>query len=169
MPSLNLPIPGDVKRIANDLHPRLTAFESVRDDLTLVVKRIDGDEWRANPGRVRERLRRVLDETRSFPVRVTGVDCFVDPPAGTAPVVYLAVDGPRLHRLHGRLCREFDPVEGIEGDDYVPHVTLARGGRVADAERLREVPVDPVEWTASEAMVWDRRYREAADWFQLRG
>lgn len=169
MASLNLPVPGDVRRLANDFHPRLTRFDSVRDDYTLVVKRLDGDAWRADPARIRERVRRVLDRTRPFRVSVTGVDVFIDPAAGTGPVVYLAVESPGLHRLHGRLCREFDPVESIEGEDYIPHVTLARGGRVDDAERLAAEPVDDVEWTASEAMVWDARYREAVDWFTLRG
>lgn len=169
MASVNLPIPGDVKRLANDLHPKLTRFDTVREEQTLVVKRIDSHEWRADPDRVRERLRQVFDRTHPFPVRVTGVDVFDEPTAGTAPVVYLAVESPGLHHLHGRLCREFDPVEGIEGDDYTPHITLARGGRVEDAERLAGEPLDGVEWTVSEAMVWDRRYREAADWFTLRG
>lgn len=169
MVSLNLPVPGAVRRIANDLRPQLARFDSVRDDHTLVVKRLDGDAWRADPARVRERLRQVLDRTRPFSVRVTGVDVFTEPAAGTGPVVYLAVESPGLHRLHGRLCREFDPVEGIEAGDYVPHVTLARGGRVDDAERLATEPVDPIEWTASEAVVWDARYREAVDWFTLWG
>lgn len=166
--SLNLPIPGAVKRIANDFHPSLTAFDNVRENHTFVVKRIDSKAWRADPHRVRERLRRVVERTPPFEVRVWGVDFFADPPSGTAPVVYLAVESPGLHQLHGRLCREFDPVEGIEGEAYTPHITLARGGRVEDAERLAHEPVDPVTWTASELMVWDRRYREAADWFKLR-
>jgi hypothetical protein len=165
--SLNLPIPGEVKRLANDLHPSLTQFDNVRDEHTLVVKRIDSHQWRRDPHRVRERLRQVIDRTGPFEVRVAGIDFFADPPAGTAPVVYLAIESPGLHQLHGRLCREFDAVEGIEGEAYTPHVTLARGGHIEDAEQMALEPVEPITWTANEVMVWDRRYREAADWYKL--
>lgn len=169
MASLNLPIPGAVKQFANDLYPSLTQFDNVRDEHTMVIKRIDSREWRADAHRVRERLRQVIDRTGPFQVRVSGIDFFADPPAGTAPVVYLAIESPGLHQLHGRLCRIFDPVDGIEGEAYTPHITLARGGRVDDAERLAAEPVENLTWTVNEVMVWSREYREAADWFKLRG
>lgn len=169
MASLNIPIPGEVKRVASDLYPKLTPFKTVRDRYTLVAKRLDDDAWRENPARVRERLRQILDHTAPFSVRIDGIDYFAEPPAGSAPVVYFDIDSPGLHQLHGRLCREFPAVEGIEGPEYTPHITLARGATLDDAERLATESFDPIEWTVSEAVVWDRQYREAVDRFTLRG
>lgn len=85
-----------------------------------------------------------------------------------------------LHELHGRLVDEFGAVAGLEGDDYVPHVTLARGwegrGDPADAvERLRErtaAEIDReggVRWTVDELGVWTREYKEIAARVPLRG
>jgi 2'-5' RNA ligase len=51
----------------------------------------------------------------------------------------------------------------MEGDDYVPHVTLARGGSVADAADLASRrSIDAVGWTAGELRIRDSRYREDA-------
>jgi 2'-5' RNA ligase len=70
-------------------------------------------------------------------------------------VVYLAVESPGLRSLHERLCDEFDVVDGVEGDDYTPHVTVARGGERAAAERLVGREIDPVEWTVEELVFHD--------------
>jgi 2'-5' RNA ligase len=161
--SLNVPVPGEVERLAADLHPRLLSFETLRDRHTLVVKRL-GDE---SLSRVRERLRAPLTGAPAFEARITGVDYFADPPRGSGPVVYLAVESPGIERLHRRLTDEFDPIEGLEGDDYVPHVTLARGGSVEDAEALADLDVDPVTWTVSRLVLWDATYRETAASFGL--
>ncbi|WP_049980352.1 2'-5' RNA ligase family protein [Halolamina rubra] len=166
---MNLRVPPAVERLADSLHPKLTPFERVRERHTLVVKRIEADTWQRGGGGVRERLRRVLDETRPFPVRIDGVDYFADPPDGRGPVVYLSVESEGIRQLHRRLCREFPVVDALEGENYVPHVTLARGGSVADAERVADTEIDPVEWTAERALTWDREHREAVDRFQLRG
>ena len=165
MYSLNVPVPGSVARVAADLHPRLVAFETVRERHTLVAKRFEADDR----NRLRERLRDALRGTSPFEVRTTGVDYFEHAAAGRSPVVYLAVESPGLESLHRRLVRTFGAADGVEGDDYVPHVTLARGGRVADAERLAEASVDPVSWTASELDLWSAEYREAVESVRLRG
>ncbi|ELZ44283.1 hypothetical protein C464_15660 [Halorubrum coriense DSM 10284] len=78
--------------------------------------------------------------------------------------MYLAVESDGLVRLHRRLCAAFGVVEGIEGDDYVPHVTLARGGdpgpgAVAD---LVAAEFDPIRWRVHALDVWDPEYREPA-------
>ncbi|MFB6154870.1 MAG: 2'-5' RNA ligase family protein [Haloferacaceae archaeon] len=163
MYSLNVPVPGDVERLAGDLHARLLPFDRIRERHTLVVKRL-GD---GSLSRVRERLRTSLAGAPAFEARVAGVDYFADPPVGSAPVVYLAVESPGVERLHRRLVGEFDPVSGLEGDDYVPHVTLARGGSIADAEALTGVEFTPVTWTVSRLELWDATHREAAASFGL--
>ncbi|MGQ4556523.1 2'-5' RNA ligase family protein [Halobellus sp. GM3] len=165
--SLNVPVPGQVARLASELHPELTRFERIRERHTLLAKRFDTalDDHADSLPRLRERLRPLLRRhaPASLELRVTGLDYFETPPRGPGPVVYLAVESADLRALHRRLCDSFGTVEGLEGDGYVPHVTLARGGRVADAADLvarREI--EPIEWTAGELRVWDSRYREDA-------
>ena len=170
MYSLNVPVPGPVRRLAADLAPDLAAFGTVRDRHTLVVKRFDGEESLA---RLRERSRRVLSDVGPFEVRVTGVDAFENPVYGEGPVVYLGVEGDGLRRVHDRFVAEFGAVEGLEGDDYTPHVTLARGrtgSANADSalDRLRAREVD-LSWTADELGIWSREYREIAARLPLRG
>ncbi|MFB6089787.1 MAG: 2'-5' RNA ligase family protein [Halobellus sp.] len=164
--SLNVPVPGRVGRLAGDLHPELSRFERIRDRHTLVAKRFDTDRDADADSlpRLRERLRPLLRRSPGpIDLRITGLEHFADPPRGTGPVIYLAVESADLEALHRRLCEAFGVVEGIEGDDYVPHVTLARGGRVDDARDVVERrEIDPIAWTADELRVWDSRYREAA-------
>ena len=64
------------------------------------------------------------------------------------------------------LVDAYGVVEGLEGDDYVPHVTLARGGSVVDVERVAG-EIEGVSWTVSELVIWDSRYREAVSRYSL--
>ncbi|MFB6092111.1 MAG: 2'-5' RNA ligase family protein [Haloquadratum sp.] len=165
--SLNVPVPGRVERTTAELQPELVRFERLRERHSLVAKRFDTalDDDADSLPRLRERLRRLLRRHApdDLDLRVTGLDYFEDPLRGPGPVVYLAVDSPDLVALHRRLCESFGTVEGLEGDGYVPHVTLARGGDVDDAAALAErTHPDPVDWTARELHVWDSRYREVA-------
>ncbi|RLM91016.1 2'-5' RNA ligase family protein [Halobellus sp. Atlit-38R] len=173
--SLNVPVPGQVDRLASELHPKLTRFERIRERHTLLAKRFDTalDDDADSLPRLRERLRPILRERRSggsgIDLRVTGLDYFETPPRGPGPVVYLTVESPDLHALHRRLCESFGTVEGMEGEGYVPHVTLARGGRIADAADLVDrTEIEPVAWTANEVQIWDSRYREPAARIPLR-
>jgi 2'-5' RNA ligase len=157
--SFNVPVPNAVSRLAADLHPRLVAFDRLRDHHTLVCKRFETDDRH----RLRERLRNVLDPTPAFAARVTGIDCFADPVRGPGPVVYLAVESPGLRDLHRRLVDAFGAVADLEGPDYTPHVTLARGGSVDAARDLASLDIDPVSWTVSELALWSRE-RRAPTW-----
>ena len=178
--SLNVPLSPAVERLATDLHPKLTGFDHVRDRRTLVCKRFgvgdvrDEEGERADRGdappreealdRLRERLRRPLAGVDPFEVAVTGVDVFDAPRSGSRPVVYLSVERDELVRVHRRLCDAFGAVEGIEGDEYVPHITLARGGNpepgvVAD---LVDAEFDPIRWRVHALDVWDPEFREVA-------
>ncbi len=163
--SLNAPVPGRVARIADDLSPHLSAFDHRRRRHSVVCKRLG--EGRRGP--LAERVRRVLSGAPAVEARIDGIDVFENPPKGSAPVVYLAVESPGLHRLHERLCEVFDPIPVLEGDDYVPHVTLARDADVETARRLAERSVDPVTWTVSELQFWDATDREVVRRFSLPG
>jgi 2'-5' RNA ligase len=154
--SLNVPVPGGVARLAADLAPQLSVFASVRDQHTLVAKRFES----GTPATVRARLRETVAPVPAFEARTDGLGVFETPPRGAAPVVYLAVESPGLRRLHEALVAAFGAVEGLEGPDYVPHVTLARGGSLAAARRLAETDVPDVTWTVSQLDVWDPDYRE---------
>ncbi len=176
--SLNVPLPPAVGRLAGDLHPKLSGFDRLRDRHTLVCKRFGVDDVGAGePDRprppkseavetLRRDLRGLLSGTVPFETAVTGVDAFESPASGAGPVVYLVVESDELVRLHRRLCAAYDAIEGIEGDEYVPHVTLARGGdseAVTDAlDRVRSVDVEPIRWRVHALDLYDPEFREVA-------
>jgi len=153
--SLNAPVPSAVARLASGLAAGLHDAD-VRTRHTLVVKRLGNGDRATVAGRVRE----ALAGAPACEARVTGLDAFDDPTAGRAPVVYLAVESPGLVRVHERLCEAFDRVAGLEGEAYVPHVTVARGG---DARRLLDREVEPVTWTVDRLELWDPAYRETVE------
>ncbi|MFH5799602.1 2'-5' RNA ligase family protein [Haladaptatus sp. CMAA 1911] len=157
--SLNVPVPGEIARLAEELRPALYGFDTVRDQQTLVVKRFGNDE---NYDRLEMRVRTALVGTPTFEARISGIDRFETPTRGDGPVVYLAVESPGLQRLHRELTEEFDAIEGLEGEEYVPHVTLARGGDIETARQLAERDIDPVSWTVTELHLWDAKYDETA-------
>ncbi|MFB6127789.1 MAG: 2'-5' RNA ligase family protein [Halolamina sp.] len=158
MASLNAAVPPRVRRLAAELHPRLTPFDSVRDRHSLLVKRLGDDEPLT---RLRERLRPLLARTDPINVVVTGIDTFEDPPVGAAPVVYLAVESPGLDRLHRRLVDEFGAIRELEGESYEMHVTLARGGDPEAAAALTDRDVSRLEWTVDELELYDSQYDAA--------
>ncbi|MFB6308281.1 MAG: 2'-5' RNA ligase family protein, partial [Haloarculaceae archaeon] len=153
MYSLNVPVPTAVSRLATDIAADLpNARARTRGDHTLVCKRLGAGD--ASYHRIEARVRDALTGTPAFAARVASVDLFEDAATGPSPVVYLAVESPGLEALHERLCDVFDPADGLEGDDYVPHVTIARGGSVEAARRLAATGIDPVEWTVSELVFY---------------
>lgn len=168
MYSLNVPVPAAVARLASDVAAELPGARArARDEHTLVCKRL-GDPGAEGYGqaspragaddavhRLEARLREALAGTPPFEARVDSVGVFADPPTGPAPVVYLAVESPGLREIHGRLCEHFDPVDAIEGDGYVPHVTVARGGDAAAARALEGNNIGPVEWAVEELVLHD--------------
>jgi 2'-5' RNA ligase len=147
--SLNVPVPGRVARVASDLAPALAGFEEVRDRHTLVLKRF-GEVEPARFPRIRQRARAALADTAPFEARITHIGLFEQPTIGAAPVVYLGVESEGLQAAHRRLTETFDVVEGFEGDGYVPHVTVARGGDREAARALTDREIEPVAWTVSE-------------------
>jgi len=154
--SVNVPVPGRVRTLANELYPELVGFDSVREDHSCLLKRLGDAEHVAA---LQHRAHRALEGAPAVEARITGIDYFEEPPLGSAPVVYLAVESPGLESIHQDLTDSFDAVPGLEGPDYVPHVTLARGGDAATARRLADRDVDPITWTVSELEFWDGAYR----------
>jgi hypothetical protein len=178
--SLNVPVPSGVARLASDLARELPgARPRRRGEHTLVCKRLDAGGSPGGPtgrdvgrghdtaGRLDTRVREALAGTPPFAARVVGVDQFREAVTGPSPVVYLAVESPGLRELHERACETFDPVEGLEGDDYTPHVTVARGGSPAAVEAVCERSVDPVEWTVDELQVYDAEHAQPVSTLSL--
>ena len=184
--SLNVPLAPAAERLASDLQSKPSGFDRVRDRRTLVCKRFgvedvpervpgaDASAGAPVPGpspprpdalaALRDDLRPLLAGTDPFPLAVTGFDAFDAPASGSGPVLYLTVESDALVRLHRRLCAAYGAVEGIEGDDYVPHVTVARGGDpepgvVAD---LVAAEFDPIRWRVHALDLYDPEFREVA-------
>jgi len=156
--SLNAPVPSAVGRLATSLGSRLAdARVRPRGEHTLVCKRLGDGDYHDIEARARDALR----GAPAVEARVASVGVFGRPATGPAPVVYLAVESPGLVDVHRRLCDAFDPVDGLEGDDYVPHVTVARGGSHELAGRLLDADFDPIEWTVSELRFYDAERGES--------
>ncbi|MFW6017554.1 MAG: 2'-5' RNA ligase family protein [Halapricum sp.] len=164
MYSLNVPPPSAVTRLASELArevPRARARP--RGEHTLVCKRLgDGDG-----ARIASQAREALTGVAPFELQVSSVDLFETATTGSGPVVYLDVESRGLRELHRRLCDVFDPVEGIEADDYTPHVTIARGGDLAGARRLARTEIEPITWTADRVSVWDSHRNVSVREFSL--
>jgi len=154
--SVNVPVPGRVRELAAGLYPSLSTFETVRENHSLLLKRLgDAD----HVAQLQHRTHRALEGAPAVEARVTGIDVFEDPPLGNAPVVYLAVESPGLESIHADLVDAFGAVEGLEADDYVPHVTLARGGDLEAARRLTDREIEPITWTVNGLEFFDGSYR----------
>lgn len=154
MYSVNASVPGRVRHLADRLHPDLLAFESIREDHAILVKRL-GDEHFDS---LADRSRRAIAGTPPIEAAVTGIDYFENPTLGPAPVVYLTVESPGLERVHEQLVEELGAIDNLEGPDYTMHVTLARGGDLADAKALAATEIEPVSWTISELQFYDARH-----------
>ena len=163
MYSLNVPVPSGVARLASDLARELPGARArPRGEHTLVCKRLDPGSGPDAVHRLDARLREALAGAPPFAARVSGIEQFREAVTGPSPVVYLAVESPGLLELHDRLVDEFGAIEGLEGEDYTPHVTLARDGDMASAERAAAYDVEPVSWTVTELEFFDSKYREVA-------
>jgi len=173
--SLNVPLPPAVDRLAAALEAAVDDGEH-RTRHTLVCKRVSAVEHAETRAETRaetsaaalETLQNRLEPVRAaaepFELALTGVDAFEARPAATDTVVYLTVESPGLMRLHRRLCAVFEPVDGIEADAYVPHVTLSRGSDPSEvrAALAAEAQSLPVRWRAHELEVYDAAFREVA-------
>jgi 2'-5' RNA ligase len=165
--SLNIQVPAPVAQLASNLARDLPgAHARTRDEHTLLVKRLGGqDGFEAE--RLPSRVRQAILGTAPFEVAVTGVEVFEEPETGTGPVVYLAVESPGLVALHERLCEEFEPVAHLEGDEYVPHVTIARGGDLGVAKSVAEREVEAVTFEVTDLVIWDAERSLATTRFSL--
>lgn len=164
MYSLNVPVPGAIAERAWALRSQLLDFEQLRDELTLVIKRLpveSGIELDSELPSIRD----TLSGVDPFPVSLTGIDTFCTPPAGSAPVVYFVVESPAIHSIHERFIQEYGVVPDIEGEAYTPHITLARGG--GQSTDITAIELEPITWTVDRLLVWDSKRSLPAAEFAL--
>lgn len=167
MYSLNAPVPLAIARLALELAEDLPgADRRTRGEHTLLVKRLGTDRDAHLDHRI-ERVRETLRGVAPFAVRITGVDWFPAPETGTGPVVYLDVESPALVGLHGALCEVIEPVAHMEGEAYVPHITIARGGDPETARRLTEGDLEARYYTVDELVVRDAHRDVATTRFSM--
>jgi len=166
--SLNVPVPGQVAALASDIARELPAARArCRGEHTLCVKRLDDTGAERTYSRLEAHARETLTGQQAFEVRVTGVAYFEMAVTGSTPVVYLIVESPELRRLHERMAAVFEPVESIEGPEYTPHVTVARGGSLSAARRATDRQVEPITWTVTELSFWDAARHQAVSTVSL--
>ncbi|MFB6132924.1 MAG: 2'-5' RNA ligase family protein [Halanaeroarchaeum sp.] len=168
MYSLNVPLPPRVRDVAASLRPALVGFDRVRDDRsrTLVLKRLAADDRREFLTARRD-AREALRGAPVVDARIDGVGVFEEPPAGSGPVAYLAVESPGLHDLHERLVDSLGAIPDLEGEAYTPHVTLARGGDGRAAEAVLDASFDSITWTVDELEFYDARHGERIEAISL--
>ncbi len=156
--SVNVPVPGRVRRLASELYPTLVGCNvaRIREDHSLLLKRL-GEADHVHT--LQHQAHRALEGAPAVEAAVTGIETFENPPLGPGPVIYLAVESPGLEAIHADLTESFGSVEGLEGADYVPHITLGRGGDRDCLTALTERPVEPITWTISELEFFDGEYR----------
>lgn len=168
--SLNAPVPAEVSRLASGLARELPLAD-VRTRHSVVVKRLTDPDARGGgsafargglPRRAREALREM--RAPAFEARVERIDCFQQPTTGHRPVVYLAVESPGIHEIHDRLCETFPALEGLGGESYDPHVTIARGEGVTE---LVGRDIEPVTWTVDRLEIWNNEHRETVETISL--
>lgn len=166
--SVTVPVPESVRERSRALRPALSSFDRIRPERSrhLVAKRLPAETRREFLADAR-RVNAALDAVEPVEITITGLDTFPDPPRGPGPVAYLAVESPGLERIHDRLVTAFDAVPGLEGPDYVPHLTLARGGPPSAARTLLERSFEPISFTAETLRLYDRDREQAVETIRL--
>lgn len=167
MYSLNAPVPSALEDIAEGYAPSLERFDRRPDRLHIVIKRFGRLNLRALDA-LRADLETVLSGWGPIRARCAGLDVFMAPTGGPAPVVYLTVDSPGLEALHRDLVdRCGTRGEDLEGEGYVPHVTLARGGERTLVDEILADQPEPVTWTIDAVVLWDGRHGESVTRYAL--
>lgn len=160
MYSVNVPVPPELGRIAADLAAELERFDRVIRDRTLLVKRL-GRRRTRDLDDLWSTVADVLGDWGPIEARTAGIDVFTDPPSGGGPVIYLAVESPGLEAVHAELAAAVGVVNpAVEGDRYVPHVTLARGGNRAAIPAVTGRTVPTLTWTVESVELFDARHRQ---------
>lgn len=167
MYSVNAPVPPEVERVARGLEEPLRGFDRVVDEFTLVVKRL-GRRRREDLARAARTIEEVLGGWGLLAARTGSLGIFADPPAGRGPVVYISVESPGLSALHAELLEAVGTVNpDVEGVNYVPHITIARGGNRTELDAVTDLEVRTVDWTIDSLSLFDAKHGQPTRRFSL--
>lgn len=158
MYSLNAPPPPSVEDLRRALERDLSRLETRRSDPSIVVKRF-GDVPTDSVDPLADRVERSLRGWGPIAAAIDRIDVFETPSDGGLPVLHLPVDSPGIQDLHGELVEAFGVERPeVEGPNYVPHLTLGRGGDRVAIERLCGADVGEHRWTVTELVLRDDTY-----------
>ena len=99
-----------------------------------------------------------LESVEPFGIEIENLERFDVAEKGSSPVLYLEVKSPEVKALHETLVDVFGSVEGVEGENYIPHITIARGGS-GDYTEFSGLSCD-TGWTVEMLEFWDRGERK---------
>ena len=147
-------MPQNVVRLVGEVTPRLKGWEEVCEEPTLVIKRFERKDL---DGHMESEIKFLLENVEPFNVKIGNLKKFDVAVRGSSPVLYLEIKSPGMKALHETLVSAFGCVKGIEGENYIPHITLARGGGKEDINF--SVLPGSTQWTAKMLEFWDRDKR----------
>ena len=153
--SLNVSIPQNIVRAIEEVALGVRGWEEICEEPTLVIKRF---EKRDLDGHVKSEIRFLLESVEPFGIEIENLERFDVAEKGSSPVLYLEVKSPEVKALHETLVDVFGSVEGVEGENYIPHITIARGGS-GDYTVFSGLSCD-TGWTVEMLEFWDRGERK---------
>ncbi len=153
--SLNVSIPQNIVRAIGEVTSELGQGGEVNEELTLVIKRF---EKRDLDGHLESEIKILLENVEPFVVEIGNLKMFDVADRGTSPVLYLEVKSRGIKLLHETLVSSFGCVEGVEGENYIPHITIARGDGVRGVD-FSDFSCS-TRWTAEILEFWDRNKRK---------
>ncbi|HIJ12598.1 MAG TPA: 2'-5' RNA ligase family protein [Halobacteriales archaeon] len=153
--SLNVSIPQGIVRAIGEITPVLGRGEGIVEEPTLVIKRFEKEDL---DGHIESEIKFLLENVEPFIVEIGNLEMFEVADRGTSPVRYIEVKSIGIKVLHETLVSVFGCVKGVEGENYIPHITIARG---SGAKNLDFSDFSgPIQWTANTLEFWDRDKRK---------
>ena len=153
--SLNVSIPQNIVRAIEEITLGVKGWEEICEEPTLVIKRFEKKDL---DGHVKSEIRFLLENVEPFGIEIGNLERFDVAERGSSPVLYLEVKSPEVKALHENLVDVFGSVEGIEGENYIPHITIARGGS-GDYIEFSGLSCD-TGWIVEMLEFWDRGERK---------
>ena len=153
--SLNVSMPQNIVRAIKEVTLGVSGWEEICEDPTLVIKRFEKGDV---DGHVESEIRLLLEGVEPFDIEIGNLERFDVAERGSSPVLYLEVKSPGMKALHETLVDVFGSVKGVEGENYIPHITIARGGS-GDYIEFDGLSCD-TEWTVEMLELWNRDGRK---------
>ena len=153
--SLNVSMPQNIVRAIREVALGASGWEEICEDPTLVIKRFEKVDV---SGHVESEIKLLLESVEPFDIEIGNLERFDVAERGSSPVLYLEVKSPGMKALHEILVDVFGSVKGVEGENYIPHITIARGGGVRDVDFSGFS--GPTIWTAETLEFWNRDKRK---------